>query len=233
MTHPPSGPASPRRHFADRPAREPRRRSAASLTPHVGPAFIGFGVGLMWVIFTGGALPVYTPLLTGAGVWAITQLVLRIVVGTTAAYADPTGATTPPHAEYSRPQALAAQGRYQEAVEAYELAAAESEGDPTPYIALARIQRDHLANYQAAADWLRRARRDATLPPGLELLVAQELIELYRTRLGEPRRAIPELARIPQIAPNTPQAEAAIQELAQLRAQLQEELRDGEGAASP
>jgi len=48
--------------------------------------------------------------------------------------------------------------------------------------------------------------------------VAQELIELYRHKLDEPRRAMPELARIAQLVPGTPQAEAATRELAELRA---------------
>ena len=143
------------------------------------------------------------------------------------------GATTPHRAEYSQAQALAAQGRYREAADAYEIAAAESEGDPTPYIAIARILRDHLADYQSAAAWFRRARRDAVLTAGQELLVSQELIELYRERLGEPRRAIPELARIPRIVPNTPQAESAARELADLRIQLQEDLDRGQDPPPP
>ncbi|MDH4043865.1 MAG: hypothetical protein OEW06_05335 [Gemmatimonadota bacterium] len=200
---------------------------------HVGPAALGFGIGVIWVVWTGGVLPVYTPLLTAAGVWGITQLVMRIVVGTVGAYADPSGATTPHRAEYSQAQALAVQGRYQEAVEAYEVAAAESDGDPTPYLAIARIQRDHLTDYENAAAWFRRARRDARLAPGQELLVCQELIELYRGRLGAPRRAIPELARIPQIVPHTPQAESAVRELAKLRDHLQEELERGAEETAP
>ena len=224
MTHPPSGPAAPRRRYAASPAgRQPGARGTTPLLHHVGPAGLGFGIGLIWVIWTGGALPIYTPLLTGIGVWAITQLVLRIAVGAAAAYMDPSGASTPHRAEYSHAQALAARGRYQDAVAAYEIAAAESGGDPVPYIEVARIHRDHLADYETAAAWFRRARRDATLGPGLELLVAQELIELYTKRLGQPQRAIPELARIPRLVPGTPQAEAAEQQIASLRSAIRDE----------
>jgi tetratricopeptide (TPR) repeat protein len=190
---------------------------------HLGPAALGFGIGLIWVIWTGGALPIYTPLLTGTGVWAITQLVLRIAVGTAAAYMDPSGTSTPHRAEYSHPRALAARGLYQDAVAAYEIAAAESGGDPVPYVEIARIHRDHLADFETAAAWFRRARRDATLGPGQELLITQELIELYTRRLGQPHRAIPELARIPGLAPGTPQAEAAQQQLVSLRAALRDD----------
>jgi hypothetical protein len=130
------------------------------------------------------------------------------------------GGTTPRPPEYSRAQALVAQGRYREAVAAYEIGAAESDGDPEPYLAIARILRDHLGEGANAAAWFRRARRDARLTPGQQLLVAQELIELYTTRLGEPRRAIPELALISRIVPGTPHADAAARQLADLRAAL-------------
>lgn len=188
---------------------------------------MGFGVGLMWVVWTGGALPIYTPLLTAAGVWAITQLVLRIGVGTVAAYADPRGTTTPHRIEYSQAQTLTAQGRFAEAVAAYEVAAAESAGDPTPYLEIARIHRDHLADHEAAAAWFRRARRDARLGAGHDLLIAQELIELYM-KMNQPRRAIPELARIPRLLPGSPQAAAAERQIAALRETL-----DRDGPASP
>lgn len=224
MTPESGGPPPPRRHFAER-RTGPRTglRDPTSFVPHLGAAAVGFGVGLVWVVWTGGALPLYTPLLTAAGVWAVTQLVLRVAVGTVAAYADPSGATTPHRAEYSQAQALAAQGRYADAVAAYELAAAESAGDPTPYVAIARIQRDHLGDYELAAAWFRRARRDARLDAGLELLVAQELIELYTKRMGQPQRAIPELARIPRLLPGSAQASAAEREIATLRAALRDE----------
>jgi hypothetical protein len=195
---------------------------------HVGPAALGFGIGLTWLVWTGGALPVFTPVLTAVGVWAITQAVLRLTVGTVGMYADPSGATTPHRAEYSQARALAAQGRYREALAAYELAAAESAGDPVPYVEIARILRDHVVDYEGAAAWFRRARRDATLAAGQELLIAQELIELYTKRLGQPHRAIPELARIPRLLPGTPQAAAAEREIAEIRATPPADGREGD-----
>jgi tetratricopeptide (TPR) repeat protein len=190
---------------------------------HLGPAALGFGIGIIWLMWTGGALPFYTPLLTAAGVWGITRVVVWIAMAVTSAYMDPSGASTPHRAEYSQAQALAARGRYRDAVAAYEIAAAESGGDPVPYVEIARIHRDRLADYETAAAWFRRARRDATLGPGLELLVTQELIELYTKRLGQPQRAIPELARIPRLVPGTPQAQAAERQLASLRAVMRDE----------
>jgi hypothetical protein len=196
------------------------------LAEHVGPALIGAGIGTLWWMW-GLPVPFFVAVFGVAfALWAIAQLVMLVVSGTAMLYVDPKGTSTPHKAEYSQAKALAAQGRYEEAVAAYEIAAAESGGDPTPYIAIARIQRDQLGDHEAAAGWFRRVRRDATLTPGLELLVAQELVELYTKKLGQPRRAIPELARIPGLAPGTAQAEAAERELATLRARLLDEEED-------
>lgn len=216
----------PRRRYAEHPAGAPRDRDLQRLLQHYGPAAFGFGVGLIWVIWT-GALPFYTPLLTAAGVWGITQLAVRVAAIVTHQYLGGSGGTTPHHAEYSRPRALAAQGRYHEAADAWELAAAESDGDPEPYLALARLYRDQLGAFDAAAGWFRRARRDARLDGGLDLLVSQELIELYVRKLHQPHRAIPELARLRERFPATPAGQAAERELHALRERVARERRQG------
>jgi tetratricopeptide (TPR) repeat protein len=209
----------PRRRYAEPARNAPRERDVQRLLHQYGPAAFGFGVGLIWVTWT-GALPWYTPALTAVGVWAITQLLVRIAAGVTHQYLGGSGGTTPHRAEYSQPRALAAQGRYREAAEAWEIAAAESEGDPEPYMALARLHRDQLKDPEAAAEWFRRARRDARLDGGLDLLVTQELIELYVKRLRQPQRAVPELARLHGRFPNTPAGQAAERELRELREQI-------------
>jgi tetratricopeptide (TPR) repeat protein len=184
---------------------------------HVLPLALGAGVGMVWVVWIGA--PLFTPVVVGLFVWIVSQLASRTAGGLAARYTGLRGSTTPPRREYSAAQALAARGLYREAVDAYEVAAAESEGDPEPYLAVARILRDHLRDFEASAGWFRRARRDAHLTRGQELLVAQELVELYTTRLGEPGRAIPELARIVQLEPNGPQGQAAARRLAELRSE--------------
>jgi tetratricopeptide (TPR) repeat protein len=130
----------------------------------------------------------------------------------------PSGASTPARREYSRAQALRAAGEYPEAVAAYEAFATEFPEEPEPYLQIAWILRDDLAAYGDAARWLRRARSEARLTLGQQLMVAQELIELYRHKLDEPQRAMPELARIADLVPGTPQATSAKLELAELRA---------------
>ncbi len=214
----------PRRHYADPSASKSQPRTDVQIwATHVGPAVFGFGVGVTWLVWTGGALPVYTPLLTAFGVWAVTQVAVRVSAAIAGRYLGLTGETIPARREYSAAQALVAQGRYEDAASAWEIAAAESGADPEPYLALARLFRDQLGRPDDAAAWFRRARRDATLPPGHDLLVSQELIELYRTKLGQPQRAIPELARICERFRGTPNAVAAERELAALRNELARE----------
>jgi len=220
----------PRRRYAEPvPGRGPRTRDTSRLAQHVGPLVLGFGIGVVWVVWTG--LPPYTPVLVAGFVWGVVQIALGGAGGIAARYLGLRGATTPPKRDYSAAQALVARGRYQEALGAYEIAAAESDGDAEPYLAIARLLRDHLADFETAAAWFRRARRDARLSTGQQLLVAEELIELYTTKLQDTRRAIPELARIPELVPGSPQADAAARQLAELRNQLNGQGPPGDGHA--
>jgi tetratricopeptide (TPR) repeat protein len=189
------------------------------------PGGVVLGMGLGWKL---GPVAGLIGLPLG---WAIAYFItLGLMEGAARAaqtvYA-PSGASTPTQREYSQAQALHAAGDYAEAVEAYEAFVTRFPAEPEPYLRIARILRDDLRAYADAARWLRRARLDARLTRGQDLLVAQELIELYRRKLDEPERAMPELARIADLMPGTPQAEAARRELAELRAGMWGERGDG------
>lgn len=228
MTSGGSVPPPRRRYPLNVPRSEPTSRHLPDTVTHVLPLGLGFGIGVMWLVFTHGVLPIYLPLATAAGLWLGVQIATRLAGGIAERYTTRVGATTPHQPDYSRAQALASQGHYRDAIGAYEIAAAEAGGDPQPYLAIARICRDALGDPEEAAAWFRRARRDGHLDRGQELLIAQELVELYRAKLGDPRRAIPELARIVQLAPGTPSATAAADELAALRERVRaEDGRDG------
>jgi hypothetical protein len=140
---------------------------------------------------------------------------------------NPSGKSTPPKREYSRAQSLVARGLYEEAAIAYEVHCIEHPEDPEPFFRIARLLRDRLQRYDDAVSWLRRARTDAKLSSGQELVITQEIIELYMRKLGTPRKAMPELASICKNFPDTPAAEGARRELAEMRKMLERE-RDGE-----
>ncbi len=136
---------------------------------------------------------------------------------------NPQGEIAPIKEDYSFAQSLSARGDFAGAIREYEHATLACPEDPEPYIRVARIYRRDLHNPATALEWFKRARRDAVLGRGQELLITQEIIELYRNELAAPTSAIPELARLIDRFPDDPGADAARTELAELRDMLASE----------
>jgi tetratricopeptide (TPR) repeat protein len=219
MRHP------PRRKFSDRPddpgSRKPKDTDSAVRAYKLRAALLGIAGGVVVGLVLGWRFGTLAGLIGIALGWVIAYFMvfgLFEAAGRAAqtVYA-PSGESTPARREYSRAQALRAAGDYAEAVAAYEAFVVEFPTEPEPYLQIAWILRDDLRAYGDAARWLRRARSEARLTQGQQLVVAQELIELYRRKLDEPQRAMPELARISDLVPGTPQADAARRELEELR----------------
>ena len=129
----------------------------------------------------------------------------------------PSGKSTPPKREYSYAESLAARGHYEEAVTAYQLCCADFPEDPEPYVKIARLYRDKLEQYEDALFWFKRARSDAQVDKGRELLITQEIIEIHTSKLDVPQKAIPELARLVDRFPEDPVADWARGEIVRLR----------------
>lgn len=171
-------------------------------------------------------------LLLGVGGGGAVTLFTERMGGTARVLYNPSGSSTPRQRDYSYAKSLAARGAYREAIQAYEEALAEEPLNPAPYLAISRILRDDLEEYQQAARWLRRTRREAELDRGQEILVARELVELYRHRVGEPRKAAPELARLAESFPDTREGEWAARELRELKESMKEGTANREGNAN-
>jgi len=120
-------------------------------------------------------------------------------------------------AEHSLAESLVARGLFEEAVEALRDAIREDPTDPGPYLRIARIHRDHLRRPAEALAWFKRARAEAEPGPGVERLVSREIVELLTGPLGRPLAAAPELARLAQLHPDTPEGRWAAGELAEVR----------------
>lgn len=133
---------------------------------------------------------------------------------------NPSGESTPVRREYSYPESLAVRGRYEDAIDAYQVCCADFPEDPEPYVRIARIYRDELTQLDEALFWFKRARSEANVDSGRELLITQEIIDIYTKKLDTPGKAIPELARIKERFPDHPSAQWASTEIARLRQEL-------------
>jgi hypothetical protein len=210
---------------------------SADLAVRLKAAVWAFAVGVAFGGFAGlkvAEMRGWNPWLTAlVGFVVVSSLVYGLAIWITMRGSDvaqtiynPSGGSTPYKEQYSYAQSLVVRGRFQDAAAAYELHAIENPAEPEPYLHLARLYRDKLQQYDDALTWFRRARTDASLGPGQELYVIQEIIDLYIHNLRTPRKAIPELTLVCQRFPSTPAARAAEKQLAEMREMLSRE-RDG------
>lgn len=168
--------------------------------------------------------PLWVAALSVVAGWVFVSLGTLLIVSSAGSAAStlytPSGRSTPRKREYSQAESLVARGRYQEAVDAFELAVVEDPSDPVPYLRVARIYRDDLARPEDAARWFRRALRDAPLPAGQAFLTRRELVELYAHRMGTPARALPDLAKMAEEMAGTPEGEWAASRLREIKARM-------------
>lgn len=132
----------------------------------------------------------------------------------------PSGASTPARAQYSRAAALAARGRLDEALTAYLAHVADHPADPVPYLRLARLFREQMGDPAEAIRWFRAARDAEGADEDVARLATREIIETFTNRLGETGRAVPELARLTERFPESPDGRWAAARLRELKAEL-------------
>jgi len=160
-------------------------------------------------------------LFAGLG-WAISFTVPYVVMTASGSAArvlsTPSGRSTPRKQGFSHAESLAARGMFEDGIAAFEVAIASDPADPTPYLEIARIYRDRLGRYEEAAQWLKRALRDATLSVRADAFARRELVELYVTRMREPAKAAPILAKMAEELRGTPEGDWASAEYERVRA---------------
>lgn len=138
----------------------------------------------------------------------------------------PSAAGTPKKKEYSRAKALEIRGDFEAAVRAYEVEILDAPHLGDPYLKIARLFRDELKDMDAAAMWFRKAQSEAQLLPGEKIRTHRELAEIFLHALREPRKAAPELARLAEAYPDTPDGEWAARELAEIKAGMSSDAVD-------
>jgi tetratricopeptide (TPR) repeat protein len=217
----------PRRTFKDPPPKKGRLRDvdsteqAENLRILVWALYAGVPMGGM----AGFALghPFLGAVLGPLVIWGGARLVLHVMARGGSLIYMPSGSSTPRDREYSRAEALRVRGDYEGAIRAYEEALEDPRENGEAFLRIARIHRDHLDSPEEALLWFRRATEEAQLPRGKEILARKEMAELLIHRLGQPRRAAPELARLAETRKGTPEGEWAREELARIKEEMTRE----------
>ena len=212
----------PRRSYSEAPRKGPRDVDAAGRAQKIRALGFALYAGLPAGLGTGLLVghPIVGLLLGPSLVWLVVVGVASLAGRGASALYMPSGASTPRKKGYSRAEALAVRGEYQAAMNEYEAAIAADPCDPEPYLRVARILRDGLKRPADAAFWFRRARREAHLSQGQEIRTLREAAEIYLHHLQEPRKAAPELARLAEAFPETPDGRWASEELARVKEEM-------------
>ncbi len=176
---------------------------------------VGGFLGLLAGVLVGH--PVLGALLGVVGIGLGSSLVSEKLGGAARVVYAPGGPSTKPARDYSRAEALAVRGHFDDAIAVYQEAIYETPSDPDPYLRIARMLADKASDPEKAAVWLQRALQETELQGRWEMVLVRELAELYRLRIGEPARAAPMLARIAERHEGSPDGEWAREELAKVK----------------
>jgi len=128
----------------------------------------------------------------------------------------PAGRRTTLARDYSRAEALAVRGHYDDAIAVYQEAIDEIPSDPEPYLEISKLLTDKVSDPEKGAVWLQRAIQETELPASWEMVIVRQLTELFH-RVGAPARAAPLLARIAERREGSPDGEWARDELAKVK----------------
>ena len=118
---------------------------------------------------------------------------------------------------WSRVESLVARGEFAEALAEYRALAELHPGVPEVSLRTGRLLSEKMGEHEEAVSWLRRARASGTLAPQVDVQVAREIVEIYTTRLNDPSRALPELARLAEVYRGTETGAWAAGELAAVK----------------
>ena len=171
-----------------------------------GGALLVLGV-VLFVVMRGLAMPAANALLTFLGFQS--------------------GSSTPLAKGYSHIEALTAQGRYREAAAAYRREIVSDSKDVEARIQLAQLLLKHLDDPAGAATCYREV-RDLVPDEARTIGYSLRLVDLYRTRLAGPGRALVELRRLIDRFPESPQVVGARRELQELLDEVQADPEAGD-----
>jgi hypothetical protein len=165
-----------------------------------------------------GALVIGVPIV--AVVAAITHLLTERAGRIAGGIFHPSTPVTPPRRDYSKEESLIIRGQIDDAVDALRLASDEDPADPRPPFRIAQLLRDETAAYEEAFGWFERAALIPGLADAEQLHILRELVELCRSKLGNPTRAAPLLARVAELQRDTRVGHWALRELRGIKGEM-------------
>ena len=194
-----------------------------SLTWGMAVAALTFAV-LLLAGAQGGSLSghfVFIAIVASLGAGAVTAVVpywLSEKTGQVINEAVLSGNTTPYIEQHSYQQALVMQGRLDEALASLEAVIAEAGSTNDVRIRAAELYTREAKNHVRAAELFREVIRDPRCTVGEEVYSANRLADLLNGPLGQPGRAIVELARLADRYPKSVVGERARQAIRSLKA---------------
>jgi thioredoxin-like negative regulator of GroEL len=210
----------------------PMQISATVAGTVIGIPFLGIGAGVATILGFDGWSLVGIALLTGVVAGAtVRNLSLGVANKSGAAFlalVQPSGKSSPYEAEFSNAQALVARDDIAGAIALY-----DAEMQRLPENEIVRVQ---AAELHARRGDPRRAEslflevRRLTSDRGRELYTTQRLIDLRLGVLASPERALPELRRLIDRFPGTPEAAGAASALEKLKRESRERADGDRGA---
>jgi hypothetical protein len=162
-------------------------------------------------------------LVAGLGIMFGAMAVARRAGKTMGSVVVPSGASTPYQRQFSSQEALAAHGRVDEALMAYETELKVKPQDLALVMKAAELYLEQKVNPERAAELLRQVRRIEGAPPEKVLYASHRLVDLYLGPLNDRGRAIVELRVIIDRFPNSQAATFAREGLLKLKREHHED----------
>lgn len=144
---------------------------------------------------------------------AFTWVILRLSDGSgdiIKSFIQPSGDSSPYEAEDSVNQARVMRGDIAGALESYEQQMSADPRNTEAYLRAAELYAGKGENPRRAAEIFRAVQRAPEVTPADDVMASNRLIDLYRGKLGEGRRALSELRRLADRYPRTDVAERAL-----------------------
>lgn len=134
----------------------------------------------------------------------------------------PSGSSTPSVAQHSDIETMAIRGQYEKAAAAYQAAIAANPADIVACEKLGQMAMRDMKDYKLAVFAYKEAERRAASEKS-KLAYGVIVAELYRDKLGEPKRAVVELSRLIATYPDQPNVPALREELDLIKSHLFDE----------